>query len=211
MHHVMFDIDGTLVESYNLDSELFRDSVKEVTGITLDTDWGRYRHVTDSGILQEVFEVNGIPNKGDTEAKIKQIFIAKLEQSIVSQPIQEISGAKSFLSLLKSMSNVVISIATGGWYESAVLKLNSAGIDANSLIIVSSNDHISRTEIMKCAASKATGGKVYPCTYFGDGSWDKNACEQLGFNFVLVGSKVKHNQHITSFKSSNEALAYVGL
>ncbi|AEF54138.1 Haloacid dehalogenase domain protein hydrolase [Marinomonas posidonica IVIA-Po-181] len=211
MHHVMFDIDGTLVESYDLDSELFCDSVKEVTGIALDADWGRYHHVTDSGILQEVFEMNGIPNKEETEAKIKRIFIAKLEHSIASQPIQEIPGAESFLSLLKSMSNVIISIATGGWYESAVLKLNSAGIDIDSLIISSSNDHISRTEIMKHAASKATRGKNYPCTYFGDGIWDKKACEQLGFNFVLVGNKVKHNQNITSFKSSNKALAYVGL
>jgi hypothetical protein len=207
----MFDIDGTLVESYDLDSELFRMSVKEVTGIALGSDWGKYLHVTDSGILQEVFDLNEVSDKEDTEAKIKQVFVEKLEQSIASQPIQEVPGSKSFLSLLSTMDNVVVSIATGGWYESAVLKLNSAGINVNSLPLASSNDNISRTEIMKCAVSKATKGKAYPCTYFGDGSWDKKACEQLGFNFVLVGNKIKHSQSISCFKSSNKALSYVGL
>jgi len=207
----MFDIDGTLVESYDLDTKLFCQSVKEVTGIALDADWGRYRNVTDSGILQEAFEVHGISDQRNTEDKIKQVFVKKLKLAIASEPIQEVSGAKSFLSLLVSMSNVVVSIATGGWYESAVLKLNSAGIDVSFLPIASSNDHVSRTEIMKCAASKATGGKVYPCTYFGDGSWDKKACAQLGYNFVLVGNRVSHEQQITCFRSSDEALSYIGL
>lgn len=211
MHHVMFDIDGTLVESYDLDSDLFRDSVKEVTGIALDTDWERYRHVTDSGILNEVFEVHHIQDRKGTEARIKKIFVAELERSIRSQPIQEIPGAKSFISLLQSMPNVIVSIATGGWFESAVLKLDSAGLDASSLIIASSNDHISRTKIMKYAESKVTKSKLYPCTYFGDGSWDKKACEELGFNFVLVGNKIIHNQYINSFAEPHKALSYVGL
>ncbi len=107
------------------------------------------------------------------------------------------------------MSNVIVSIATGGWYESAALKLRSAGIEINSIPIASSNDHISRVEIMKCAASKAIGQNVYPCTYFGDGSWDKKACAQLGFNFVLVGNKIKHHQHIASFQPFDQALAWI--
>jgi len=53
LKHVMFDIDGTLVESYDVDSKLFVESVYEVTGLSIDANWGRYRNVTDSGILQE--------------------------------------------------------------------------------------------------------------------------------------------------------------
>jgi beta-phosphoglucomutase-like phosphatase (HAD superfamily) len=207
----MFDIDGTLIESYHLDSEIFCSSVQEVTGIELSSNWNQYHHVTDSGILQEFFKANDITNTEDTEAKIKQVFIAGLGESVASKPIQEIPGAKSFLALLRSMENVVVSIATGAWHESAILKLRSAEIDLNSLPIASSNDYVSRTEIMKYAASKVTGGKVYPCTYFGDGSWDKQACEQLGYNFVAVGSRVKHYQNISCFSSSRKALSYVGL
>jgi len=36
LHHVMFDIDGTLVRSYDLDSICYIDAVREVTGICVD-------------------------------------------------------------------------------------------------------------------------------------------------------------------------------
>lgn len=51
----MFDIDGTLIESDDFDSECFTEAVKEVTGFDIDTDWSRYEHVTDAGILNEFF------------------------------------------------------------------------------------------------------------------------------------------------------------
>jgi beta-phosphoglucomutase-like phosphatase (HAD superfamily) len=34
----MFDIDGTLIESADFDSECFTEAVKEVTGFDIDTD-----------------------------------------------------------------------------------------------------------------------------------------------------------------------------
>ena len=211
MHHVMFDIDGTLVKSYELDSRCFIDSVKDVTGIHVNSNWSKYRHVTDSGILEEITDVNEITNKQETHEKVKSVFIEKLEQSIANEPVQEIPGAASFLALLNSMNDVVVSLATGGWYESAVLKLRSAGIDFSSIPLASSNDNISRTEIMKTAVSSIADGKSYPCTYFGDGSWDKKACEQLGFNFVLVGNRLTHKPNIINFVSIDEAMACIGL
>jgi hypothetical protein len=101
-----------------------------------------------------------------------------------------------------------VSIATGGWKESAILKLNSAGIKYSSIPLASSNDHYSRIEIMKLAAERASTNQ-YPCTYFGDGAWDKEACNYLGYNFVLVGSKFKHNPCINNFQEIESALACI--
>lgn len=212
LKHVMFDIDGTLIESYDLDTKLFSESVYDVTGISIDTNWGRYRNVTDSGILEEFFETNRIiASKVETENEIKRIFLKKLKRHVEIQPIREIVGAKDFLVMLQSMSNIQVSIATGGWYESAILKLSSATIDVGSIPIASSNDHVSRIEIMRLAARKGTSRDTSSYTYFGDGPWDKAACELLGFNFVLVGNRISHNQCITCFKSQGEALSYIGL
>ena len=52
----MFDIDETLIKSYNFDSECFVEAIKETTGIEIDSDWKNYKHVTDTGILNEFFE-----------------------------------------------------------------------------------------------------------------------------------------------------------
>jgi phosphoglycolate phosphatase-like HAD superfamily hydrolase len=211
LHHIMFDVDGTLVDSYDLDSVCFIEAVKEVTGISVNSNWSTYRHITDSGILKEILGPRDTEEVHAIEKEVKCSFLKKLELSIADHPVQEISGASSFISSLKAKTDIVISIATGGWYESAMLKLMSAGLDISSIPLASSNDRVSRVEIMKHAELQATHGKNIPCTYFGDGRWDKEACKQLGYNFVLVGNKFSYTPSITSFYSSAEALACVGL
>ena len=54
MHLVMFDIDGTLVDSAGFDSELYVEAVRSVLNVEIDSDWNAYEHVSDSGILEEV-------------------------------------------------------------------------------------------------------------------------------------------------------------
>ncbi len=211
MRHVMFDIDGTLTQSYEFDTECFISSVKDITGLNINPNWSDYLHVTDTGILNEFIGSNEIPDKRKIHCKIKDTFIQKIKERISIEPVSEIPGASRFIRHLVSMEGVKVSLATGGWYESALLKLKSAGIDISNIPMASSNDHYSRVEIMKIAASRATEGKSLPCTYFGDGSWDKKACKALGFNFVLIGNKLSHKPNIKNFESINEALSCAGL
>lgn len=207
----MFDIDGTLVQSYDFDSECFISAVKEVVGVNINSDWSSYAHVTDAGILNEILESKGISDRQAICSEVKNVFIHKIEEQININPVREIEGASFFLEHLKSINYIALSFATGGWYETATLKLQAAGIDFWDIPIASSNDHFDRVEIMKIAASRAAKDTAYSCTYFGDGSWDKQACEQLDYKFVLVGKKVKHKPNIINFKLINEAMACIGL
>ena len=211
MNHVMFDIDGTIIESYDLDSECFTEAIKEVTGYEIDTNWSRYKHVTDTGILNQFFKEMKIENTEIAHENIKSVFLSKIQTRIAKKPINEIAGASEFISSLKELENVAISFATGGWYESAILKLESAGIKISNIPIASANDHHSRIEIMKIAEKRAVKETRLSFTYFGDGSWDLKACKELGVNFVLVGDKLEHSQSIINFKKQNEALVYIGL
>jgi len=207
----MFDIDGTLVQSYDFDSECFVGAVKEVVGIEISSDWATYANVTDTGILNEILISNEVSDKHVIHKEVKRVFIQKIRERINLNPVQEVNGASEFIEFMKAMDDVIVSLATGGWYESAVLKLRSAGINFNNIPIASSNDSPIRTEIMKIAAFRAMKGIACPCTYIGDGSWDKNASEQLGYNFVLVGSKLDHKPSIMNFESKNELVACIGL
>jgi phosphoglycolate phosphatase-like HAD superfamily hydrolase len=207
----MFDIDGTLIQSYEFDSECFVSAVKEVVGIEICSDWSTYMHVTDAGILDEILDSHEVSDKQEIHNEVKNVFIKKTQERINIKPVQEVLGASSFLEFMKSMDNVVLSLATGGWYESAVLKLKSAGIDFCDIPIASSNDSFIRTEIMKISASKANIENSLSHTYFGDGSWDKKASEEIGYNFVLVGNRLEHKPNITNFKSINRVMACIGL
>jgi len=208
----MFDIDGTLVESFDFDEKCYCDAVFEVLGHHIDSDWPQYKHVTDSGILNQHLDSKGLLHLQEAmHAKVKKIFIANIDDYVTRFPVQEIKGAKWFLDQLKTMPNVSLSIATGGWEETARMKLKAANFDISDIPIASSNDHYSRTEIMRMAFDKSEGKPQDKITYFGDAEWDKKACKYLGFNFVLVGNKATHSQNIIDFESVNEALSYIGL
>src|SRR5258706_15574337 len=58
---IMFDIDGTLTETDDVDTRCYIQAMSEHLGVAIDSDWSRYRHVTDSGIAAELFEKYGRP------------------------------------------------------------------------------------------------------------------------------------------------------
>ncbi|MCF6283263.1 MAG: HAD family hydrolase [Candidatus Polarisedimenticolaceae bacterium] len=208
----MFDIDGTLINSNDFDTECFTQAVYEVIGIRVDDNWSKYEHVTDKGILNEIINTHDLnEQKQKICQEVKKCFIRNIGQHLEVEPAQEVTGAISFLEKLREMNDVVLSIATGGWLESAELKLNSAGINIKNIPVASSNDHYFRTKIMKIAEQRATNGNAINNTYFGDGAWDKKACGELGYNFILVGNNASHSQRIINFISQKEAFEYIGL
>ena len=76
MHHPIFDIDGTLVESFKFDEVIYCQSIEKVIGIKIDNNWSNYQHVTDDGILNEVISANGLDGEADEIRKeVRSAFI----------------------------------------------------------------------------------------------------------------------------------------
>ena len=53
-HIVMFDVDGTLVDSAGFDGNLYAEAVRAVLGVDVDETWASYANVTDSGVLEQI-------------------------------------------------------------------------------------------------------------------------------------------------------------
>ncbi|WP_160173699.1 HAD hydrolase-like protein [Nitrincola sp. A-D6] len=167
MNLVLFDIDGTLVESYDFDTECFQAAVEDVLGVTVGPDWSRYKHVTDSGILAEVIDELDLKSDADRiTTEVKEQFVSRVADYIACHDVAPISGAHEFLSQLIARENVTVAFATGGWSESARMKLVAAGINFSSIPLVSSSDHYSRTEIMRLAEKTAGIKHLDSITYF---------------------------------------------
>jgi len=208
----MFDIDGTLVKSDDFDEECFIAAVSDVLGHDIDPDWNSYKHVSDTGILNEHLERQGITSgQEEIHNSVKKSFIEKVKEYLSKTPAREVPGASKLIEHFKEQDSVSISIATGGWLETAILKLQSAGIDVSGIPIASSDDHYSRTEIMKVAREKANIPSNHSITYFGDAEWDQKASYELGYNFVLVGNRIKHKYSVNDLKNINQILSKVGI
>lgn len=208
MHLVLFDIDGTLVESYDFDTACFQAAIQDVLGITVGPDWSRYHHVTDSGILREVIEERGL--QGDSERiveAVKDRFVSRVAGYISYHDIFPVRGAYEFLLQLVARHDVAVAFATGGWAESARMKLEAAGISFPAIPLASASDHYSRTEIMRQAEGLADNGHYDSRTYFGDGPWDQQASRSLGYNFVSVGNRIVSPQSIRDYTEADSALS----
>jgi phosphoglycolate phosphatase-like HAD superfamily hydrolase len=201
MHLIMFDLDGTLVDSTNVDSGCYLQALVDVFGFDLDQidrDWGNYPHITDAGILQTLCQTELGRNPTVVEVThYQQHFLELLSTAIVHQPLQEISGAKQLLDRLDLAPNYAISLATGGWRKTAEFKLQQAGLDRVLLPMACSDDAYARVEIMKCAYQRSIDlyqqSEFESVTYIGDGVWDGVASEQLAYQFIGIGSGDRAN------------------
>jgi phosphoglycolate phosphatase-like HAD superfamily hydrolase len=209
---VMFDVDGTLLQSSDFDGRCYVEAVRETTGRAPHAEWQRYTHVSDAGILdQHVRELGLEKRRDEIHAEVKARFVAKIAARLAGNRLQAVPGAAGFVDRLRRHEGIVLSIATGGWRQTAAMKLESAGIDIRGIPIASSDDHYARTEIMKIARTRAAGERAIRCTYFGDADWDRMACETLGYDFVLVGDGGADERCIADYNDAERAMACLGL
>lgn len=191
MHATIFDIDGTLLQSAAVDDALYRAAVSAVLGpVHLRASLHAYDYVTDTGVLSQILTDNDIPPAQAPMDEIRTHFVELLRKHINDNgPFIEVPGAGELLRQLANSSSHAVAIATGGWRESAELKLESAGFDYADLPLATANDHHERTAIMEIALSHL-GSSFTSVTYYGDGPWDRDACAALGWQFVAVGPEL---------------------
>lgn len=179
MHLVIFDIDGTLTDSAQIDADCFSTALQEEIGCSVNTDWSRYRHATHPGISRELLAQH-VP-QADREAsfiRIQSRFLGLLRSRLTTDPsaCQQIPGARLLLEALSRRSQTALALATGGWWQIAVLKLRTAGIATSHLPFASGDDADSREAILRIACRKALHANKRhdfdSVTCCGDGVWD---------------------------------------
>ena len=215
MHLVMFDVDGTLVDSTRFDEECFLKAAEVLFGIEISPDWDSYKYATDIGILTEVIDRYKIPgDKSTLIQEFRKIFFELISDHINCNPgcIFEIRGAAEFIKELLKKKECRVAIATGGWGEAAKQKLKAAGIDITDCAFASSSDHYSREGIMRVAESMAAkSDKFVSKVYFGDAPWDKKACENMSYRFILVGNRFEHEISIQDYSNKNHIFSMLNL
>ncbi|MBT8078362.1 MAG: HAD family hydrolase [Gammaproteobacteria bacterium] len=191
MKALIFDIDGTLLVSSAEDDRLYRRAVGQVLGsVSFRDNLHDYAHVSDTGILTQVFEDNGVALEQSLFDAVKSAFFAALEEHIAEYgPFSEVPGAADYLRRIMDSPNHEFAIATGGWRESARMKLGAAGLPCDDAPLASSDDAVDRADIMRHAL-RSLSGEFSSVTYYGDGPWDRSASEALGWDFIGVGRAI---------------------
>jgi phosphoglycolate phosphatase-like HAD superfamily hydrolase len=191
MNAVIFDIDGTLLQSDANDDALYLAAVRDVLGnVKLRPTWSTYTQFTASGILNEILNDNAIAATIDTVSAVRDRFVASVRRHVSEHgSFAEIPGAKAFVESLNLSPTHRVAYATGGWRGSALLKLSVSGFPLAGVPLATSDDHFERQEIM-LHALRQLNGVFASVTYYGDGDWDAAAAKALGWQFAPVGRKL---------------------
>jgi phosphoserine phosphatase len=129
MKIAVFDIDGTLTSTNAVDGHWFWASVRASLDVGPEPDWSEFSEITDTAILADLCASHSTRSYAEIEAEVKRHFFAGLEEAAATDPLAfcPIRGAKEVFALVRR-AGWTPAIATGGWRQSAEIKLAAAGI-----------------------------------------------------------------------------------
>lgn len=193
----VFDVDGTLTQTCDDDIEAFTGAVRQAFGFEdVSDDWAGYRHVTDSGILDQLIrERLGRPTTPEDQNAAESSYGAIYGAMVAARGVKAVPGAPAFIRRLLSDGDWAVAAATGAWRTTAELRLREAGIPIDPACIATASEHRARRDIVELAMERAAahlglaeGPKGFArVVLLGDGLWDvKTACD-LGYPFIGVG------------------------
>lgn len=187
----IFDIDGTLVESFGFDDACYISAIREVLGeVHIHDDWSQYKNVTDTGSLRQIMEENKIQEKEqikEVRTRFGELIRQYLQNSGTCLPKQ---GAIHLIDKLITADCYTVGFATGGWRHTAKMKLLHAGFNLGNTVLTSSDDGDERVVIMKKCLLQL-GHCFQRVVYIGDAEWDMQATKTLGWHFIGVGARLK--------------------
>ncbi len=193
----VFDVDGTLTRTYDDDIEAFTGAVRQAFGFEgVSDDWSGYRHVTDSGILDELLRdrLGRAATPADLSAA-EASYGALYGAMVAARGVRAVPGAPAFVRRLLAEGEWAVAAATGAWRTPAELRLREADIPIDPACIATSSEHMARRDIVELAIARAAvhwGLAEGPDGFarvvlLGDGLWDVKTARALGFPFIGVG------------------------
>ena len=188
---VVFDLDGTLTESCVVDETAFTPTVRAHLGAAggdpaaLDTRWETYEHVTDHGLLDEIWR-RALGRAVSTEeiAAFGADFVARMaaELARTGERLRTVAGANELLASLRR-AGYALALATGAMAASAKFKIESSGLGTGDMPVATSEDGPSRESVLLAARARAAPRDRV--VYVGDAIWDVRTCQAL--DWPLIG------------------------
>jgi phosphoglycolate phosphatase len=192
---VLFDLDGTLVESADGSPSAgllaMNGAARRLTGLAELGDAHEFAGRTDVQIARLLYAAAGVTAPGpDAIDALLRLYLEELERFIPSRPYGVLGDPRGAADALRA-SGAIVGLGTGNLPRGAALKLASAGIaDAFDLALGGyGNDGDARSEVLAVGARRCDPGGTLPVVIVGDTPRDVEAALAIGAPCVGVPFK----------------------
>ena len=207
MKLALFDIDKTLIKGSPSHKKAFSVAFREIYGVDTSIDIIQHSGMTEQEIIYKVLQTNNLDNE-KIKSKLTQCMesmVRIFNKLVVNDEIVVLPGVKE---LLKALDNnkVLLGLVTGNLEQIARAKMKKINLNHYFKIGGFGSDHISRTELVKLAISRAENNfnfifsnNVY---LFGDAPQDMNAGKEAGIKTIGVTTGIYDKKQLKNAGAS---------
>ena len=206
---LLFDIDGTLLDTRGAGAGALLDATEQVLGLprnevpTLDL-----AGATDGSVIRKLFEDAGLPLDTTRVEAFRECYLGCLEARLshADFPGRLLLGVTSLLERLATDSRLSLGLLTGNWRQGARLKLERFGIHGYFADGGFGDDGEHRNDLGPVAVRRmeAAAGRAFPADrviVIGDTPKDIACAHAMGARCLAVATGMFTHELLTPFQS----------
>jgi phosphoglycolate phosphatase len=152
---LLFDIDGTLINSGGAGMHALKQALAERHGIEDDLDDIEIAGMTDSGIVISILKKHKIPETRENVTAFLDSYVHFLSLELPRRKGNLLPGVLELLEKLKSRKHIVLALLTGNLSRGAQLKLGHYGVWHFFEFGAFADDHHDRNQLGPFAQARA--------------------------------------------------------
>lgn len=195
---LLFDIDGTLIQTGAAGLAGFSRAFREVFGHDDDLSRVDFAGATDSDIIRQLFALHGVDQTAENAQRFRAAYFPALREILPQRNGFVLPGVPDLLEALAGRDDVQLALLTGNFAESARLKLSHYGLWDYFPFGAFADDSADRNQLGPVALSRARdfrGGAAFdpPADVWIIGDTPKDiACARAFGARVLAVATGKH-------------------
>jgi phosphoglycolate phosphatase-like HAD superfamily hydrolase len=154
MHVILFDIDGTLIDTGGAGGAALLDAFRRLFGIDQP---GRVQFSgrTDRAIGRDLFALHGLEDSEANWARLRQEYLVRLAEWLPRRKGFVLPGIGHLLERLSRLEHVAVGLLTGNLRDGARLKLQHYGLYHHFAFGGYGDEHFDRNHVAESALAAA--------------------------------------------------------